>query len=230
MAQHQTLRQRVYYAVVGAILSWLGLGIELFVTVERSLSRGRSLEHALMVFFSFFTILTNLLVAFAFTAVALQSKGSKGSKGSNKTIAGKDRTAPWSLFSRPFILGGIAPSIALVGIVYNLMLRQLWHPTGWGRVADELLHVIVPLGFVIYWFLCVPKAELRWRDCLTWALYPILYLVYALIHGAQSGVYAYPFIDVAAIGYGAVMVNSVGILLGFLIMALFFIAFDRRKE
>lgn len=85
MAQRQIDHQRVNYAVVGALVSWLGLGIELFVTVERSLSRGRSFEHALMVFFSFFTILTNILVALAFTAIALQCIRSNNSNNSKET-------------------------------------------------------------------------------------------------------------------------------------------------
>ena len=218
MTRHQW---SVRYSEAGALVSWIGVGLEFFITVERVLAQGRHFQEALVLFFSFFTILTNILVACAFTAVVLQHV--KHSEGLQKTGA-------WNFLARPFILGGIAPSIALVGIVYNLVLRQLWHPTGWARVADELLHVVVPIGFVIYWCLFVPKTGLRWRDCLTWAIYPILYLVYALVHGALSGVYAYPFIDVATLGYGAVLMNSVGILIGFLAMALTFIAFDRRKS
>lgn len=227
MTPHQLHQRSAYFGIIGALISWLGLGLEFFVVLQRALIQGQSFQHALSVFFSFFTNLTNILVAVAFTAISLSNIRIIRNIRNVKDQAHIGRG---NFFARPFILGGIAPSIALVGIIYNLVLRQLWHPTGWGRVADELLHVIVPLGFVIYWFLCVPKAELRWRDSLIWALYPIAYLMYALIHGDQSGVYAYPFIDVATIGYGAVMINSVGILIGFLAMAFIFIAFDRRKK
>ncbi|MDY7547340.1 Pr6Pr family membrane protein [Glaciimonas sp. CA11.2] len=217
MTRHQW---NVRYSVVGALVSWIGIGLEFFITLGRILSQGRHFQDALILFFSFFTILTNILVACAFTAVALVH---------GKRTDGIKKSRVWNFLASPFILGGIAPSIALVGIVYNLVLRQLWHPTGWARVADELLHVVVPIGFVIYWCLYVAKTGLRWRDALTWAIYPILYLVYALVHGALSGVYAYPFIDVTTLGYGAVLINSLGILIGFLVMALIFIAFDRRK-
>ena len=218
MTRHQW---NVSYSVVGALVSWLGIGLEFFITVGRVLAQGRHFQDALILFFSFFTILTNILVALAFTAVVLQHV---------RHSEGIQKAGVWNFLARPFILGGIAPSIALVGIVYNLVLRQLWHPTGWAQVADELLHVVVPIGFVVYWCLYVPKTGLRWRDALTWAIYPILYLVYALVHGVLSGVYAYPSIDVATLGYAAVLLNSVGILIGFLAMALIFIAFDGRKN
>ncbi|KAF3996076.1 Pr6Pr family membrane protein [Glaciimonas immobilis] len=211
-------------AAIGAVIAWYGLGVELFVTNERMLAQGRPLQDAIISLSAYFTILTNLLVALGFTSAALRSMGDSG-----QAIPGA-RNYGGGFFARPFVLSGIAPSIALVCIVYNLELRQLSHYTGWARLADELLHVVMPVAFILYWYLLVPKAMLRWRDSLIWAIYPIVYLGYALIRGASSGRYAYPFIDVAKLGYPAVLLNGVGILIGFLAMSLLFIAVDRRKS
>lgn len=51
---------------------------------------------------------------------------------------------------------------------------------------------------------------------LRWCVFPAAYLAYALIRGAMLGSYPYPFIDVLAIGYMRVAINSIGLLVLFL--------------
>ena len=51
-------------------------------------------------------------------------------------------------FRRPSVQAGTAVYIAIVGIVYQLLLRQLWNPQGAQWVADVLLHSIIPVGYV----------------------------------------------------------------------------------
>jgi hypothetical protein len=45
------------------------------------------------------------------------------------------------------------------------LLRHLWHPQGWQFIADELLHDVMPLLFLGYWWFCVPKGTLRLGTC-----------------------------------------------------------------
>jgi len=54
-----------------------------------------------------------------------------------------------------------------------------------------------------------------------------VYFAYALLRGHLLGAYAYPFIDVALLGYPQVFVNAGGILLGFVLIALLVIGIDR---
>jgi hypothetical protein len=68
---------------------------------------------------------------------------------------------------------------------------------------------------------------LRYAQIAYWAIYPGLYFVYALLRGALSGFYAYPFIDVAALGYLRVLENALGILVGFIVIAAILIALAR---
>ena len=63
-------------------------------------------------------------------------------------------------------------SIAVVGLAYSILLRHLWHPEGWQFVADELLHDVMPLLFLAYWWLCVPKGTLRLKHLPLWLIYP----------------------------------------------------------
>jgi hypothetical protein len=117
--------------------------------------------------------------------------------------------------------------IAIVGMVYQLLLRQLWNPQGAQWVADVLLHSIIPMGYVVYWLLFAPRAGLGWKDAVTWLTYPGVYLVYILARGAVSGLYPYPFVDVNVLGYGGVLARAAVLLLVILGMGLLVAAVGR---
>ena len=177
------------YAAVGALLGWFALALQLYLMLVQS-PAGAAMVGTVITFFSFFTILTNLLVAVVFTAVGL-SQGRMG-----------------GFFRRPSVQAGTAAYIAIVGIIYQLLLRQLWNPQGAQWFADILLHTVMPVGYVVYWLLFAPRAGLRWKDAIAWLVYPGVYLVYVLARGAVSGVYPYPFVDVNVLGYGGVLVRA----------------------
>ncbi|ABA76311.1 MULTISPECIES: Pr6Pr family membrane protein [Pseudomonas] len=202
------LRRRLITSV--AVLGWAGLGIQLYLIFFARLSVGASLLGGLVSFFSYFTVLTNTLVAVVLTCA----------------VTDRESTARrW--FLQPWVSSGIAVSIAVVGLAYSILLRHLWHPQGWQFIADELLHDVMPLLFLAYWWLCVPKGSLRLKHLPLWLIYPLVYFAYALLRGHLLGAYAYPFIDVALLGYPQVFINAGGILLGFVLMALLVIGIDR---
>jgi len=197
------------YAAVGALLGWFALALQLYLMLVQSLVPERL--GTVITFFSFFTILTNILTASVFTAVAFQPKHGWGK---------------W--LCRPSVQAATAVYIAIVGMVYQLLLRQLWNPQGAQWVADVLLHSMVPVGYVVYWLLFAPRAGLSWKDSVTWLIYPGVYLVYVLARGAVSGLYPYPFVDVNVLGYGGVLARSGLLLLVFLGMGLLIVAVGRR--
>jgi hypothetical protein len=196
------------YAAVGALLGWFALALQLYLMLVRSTATERL--GTLITFFSFFTILTNILTASVFTAVAFQPKGGWGR---------------W--LCRPSVQAATAVYIAIVGMVYQLLLRQLWNPQGAQWVADVLLHSVAPVGYVVYWLLFAPRAGLSWKDSVTWLIYPGVYLVYVLARGAVSGLYPYPFVDVNVLGYGGVLARSGLLMLVFLGMGLLVVAIGR---
>ncbi len=212
MRGSSTLGSRRFAAIV-ALIGWAALVIQLYLSLRLGIANGHGIAGALLIYFSFFTILTNILVALALTASVFGSGGS---------LAG--------FFSRPGVNTAIAAGIALVGVTYNLVLRQLWQPEGLQLVADVVLHDVVPVLFLVHWWLFVPKHELRWTHVSLWALYPLGYFLYALGRGAVSGLYPYPFIDAGALGYGPVFLNSVWVLVGFITMALLLVAVGRFKD
>ncbi|MCY1262999.1 hypothetical protein PSJE_14890 [Pseudomonas jessenii] len=210
MVNPSALRRR--FVVVAAMLGWAGLSIQMYLIFHSRWTLGASLIGGLVSFFSYFTVLSNTLVATVLTC-AVTSRESAARR--------------W--FLQPWVSSGIAVSIAVVSLAYNLLLRHLWHPEGWQWLADELLHDVMPLLFLVYWWSCVPKGRLRVGHIGLWVIYPLVYFAYSLLRGHLLAVYPYPFIDVEKLGYPQVFINAGGLLAGFVVIALLVIGLDRWR-
>jgi hypothetical protein len=195
------------YLILLAIVGWFALTGQFYLIV---VNRQASLPETIIRYFTFFTILTNILIAVGST-VLLVASGSAWGK----------------FFSKATTLTAIAVNITIVGATYNAILRFLWNPQGMQRVVDELLHLVIPILFIIFWFVFVPKNRLKWDNIFLWAVYPIAYLVIVLIRGALSGYYPYPFLDVTKLGYPQTLLNSAGVAVAFITVALLFVAIDK---
>jgi hypothetical protein len=206
-------QRRRWFAASTAVMGWLGLALQLSIIFQSRQDSGLSIAGGVFHFLSYFTIWTNLLASIALTCAALNLRHRFA----------KALTAPVSLT-------GIATCIALVGITYHLLLRGLWHPAGTRLLANNLLHYVVPALFLIFWWLFVASARAGWRDALRWAIFPALYLLFALLRGIADNWYAYPFIDVVQLGYARVLLNALGVLATFLTIAAVLIWLDRRKR
>nr|WP_242551393.1 Pr6Pr family membrane protein [Pseudomonas sp. Marseille-Q1929] len=189
---------------------WVGLAIQQYLIFYSRWSSGASLLGGLVNFFSFFTVLTNTL-AVVVLSYALVKRDSAAKR----------------FFLAPRVSSGIAVSIAVVGLAYSLLLRHLWQPEGFQFIADELLHDVMPVLFLIYWWRCVPKGTLQLKHIGAWVVYPLVYFAYVLLRGHLLGQYQYPFIDVDSLGYPQVFVNAGGILVGFVVIALAVVGLDK---
>jgi len=202
-------RQRLL-ASFAATLGWFGLAQQLWFSIRMTQGNGGTMLQGVWLFLGFYTILTNLLVACVLTAASSHGEG---------------RLARF--LSRPGVQTAAAMSIVIVSAVYNLMLRQLWNPTGWVRVADLIVHDIMPPLYLLYWWLAVPKHSLRWSQVIAWQSYPAGYFFYVLVRGAFNGWYPYPFLDVTALGYAQVLVDAIGVLVAFVLVACALVAAGR---
>ena len=118
--------------------------------------------------------------------------------------------------------------IIIVAVIYHYLLAKLWNPQGWQLLADTIQHVVTPALYVIDWVLFVPKGTIRWKSAFAWLLYPLGYAVYSLIHGAVTGFYPYPFINVGELGYDKMFLNMGVLVLVFFGLGLALIGIDRR--
>ena len=205
MQDHLPLR------VIAAGLGWFALGLQLVLSVQLAHELGKSTAWGVVNYLSYFTILTNLLVALALT-VPMIAAGSPAGR----------------FFARPGVATAIAAAITIVAVVYFVMLRNVWDPQGWQLVADSLLHYVMPALYLAWWWLAVPKHGLRFSHIGLWTLYPVAYLALLLIRGELTDIYPYPFVDVGLIGYGSALIHALMILGGYLLVSAGFVALARR--
>ena len=190
-------------AAVAAFAGWFGLAVQLWLIVG---NLGPAL--GLWRYVGFFTILANIGAAAVATAIAL---------GGSSQLAG----------ARARLMA--LTSIVTVGIVYSLLLRSVWNPQGWQKVADAVLHDVTPILFVLLWAV-MPHGELK-RGDLKWALVPpAAYLAYALARGAVDGWYAYWFLDPSKQRIGELGLSIIGVLAIFAIVAALAIAIDGGRR
>jgi hypothetical protein len=209
MLQSYSLAAAIYRIFLGMI-GWCALVLQFFLARHVAETNGLTPAMATANFFSYYTILTNILVALQLTVVTLNPRSIIG-----------------VFFSKTSVQTALAANIVLVGLVYNLILARLWNPQGWSWVADFLLHTAVPLLYLTYWVLFVPKGTLPWTAPLPWLLYPLAYIVYSFFRGSETGWYPYPFVDVTLLGYAAVFRNCLGLVGVFVVLFYGFTWLDR---
>lgn len=198
------------FATVGAIAAIATVCFQLYLFINDST---KGIGVVLIRFFSYFTILSNIAVSICFFAIAFTKQNQLQFWKLNTT-----KTA-------------ILVYILVVGIVYNAVLRSLWVPTGAQKLVDEMLHVLIPLLFLLYWWLFTKKTAFHRSHVTKSLLFPLIYLVWVLIYGAFSNWYPYPFVDAFNHGYPKAAISSV-VLLGVfgLLSLLFFRWLAVKKE
>lgn len=176
------------YELIAVIIVWFALVLQFEISLK--LLSGNYFE-TLKIYFSFFTITTNIIVAICLTSLLFFRNSKTG-----------------NFFAKPSTVTAITVYIVVVGLIYNILLRGLLLPTGWARVADELLHVVNPLLFLGFWILFVDKYNLDYRSALSWLIYPIVYIIFIVIRGYLIDLYPYPFINVVNLGYPTAILNA----------------------
>ncbi|HTQ63556.1 MAG TPA: Pr6Pr family membrane protein [Puia sp.] len=194
-----------------AIGGWIGIIIQLILMLEANPEK--TIAEKTINFFSYFTILSNILIAFSLTIIATKP-GSKAGR----------------FFSNPSVQSALAVYIIMVMTMYILFLKETWNPQGWQWIADVKLHYLIPILYIVYWIIFVPKGQTHWMNSIVWLIYPLCYLVYTLIRGAISGFYPYPFIDVHKLGYTHSLLNAFKIMIGFIGIGLLIIAVDKLMK
>lgn len=196
-----------------AITAWVALALQFYLILQTTDATGYSTLKTVTNYFSYFTILSNLLIAVCLTTSLISPTSSIG-----------------SFFSKVPVQSAIAVYIFIVGLVYNTVLRGLVTLSGLNWIVDNMLHVLVPVLYVLYWLIFTPKKVLEWKNLVPWLIFPALYLVYSLLRGPTADWYPYPFLHAGNHGYGQVAINSLFVLLAFLIAGLGAIAYNRRGK
>lgn len=178
---------RFAFAVLGIVaLAWIPLrniGVDSFSVAN---------------YFSYFTILSNVLAAIVLMVGAVVDP----------------RSARWQLFR-----GATTLYMVITGIIYAVLLANVDVQLT-DKWINDTLHRYVPLVILLDWLICPPRVRISDKQSVTWLWFPLVYGVYTLIRGPFVDFYPYPFIDPRQQGYAQMAIGLVVLLLAFVLMAL----------
>lgn len=189
-------RRRAFAAIRFAFgaMTLIAVGTQLGIHITNGFS--------LLNFFSYFTNLSNIFAAIVLIVESVL------------TWRGKEMGPAWALLRCISVV-----CMALVGVVFALLLRDvdLGSLLPW---INTWLHYVMPIVIVLDWLIQPPSHTLPLKRLAVAVVFPLAYLAYSLIRGAAINWYAYPFINPANGGYGAVLVTCLLIAVGFVITTL----------
>lgn len=204
-----TRAQRVHLAV--ALFIGVALTLRLLLT---AFWPSAELDPHLLVrlerFVSYFTIQSNFVALLASVAV----------------VRGRPLDSPGGRALRLAALVGMTVTC----IVYIVVLSGDSTNVGMERVTNLMLHYVGPPLFVLSWIAVGPWLSLGLADIPRALIWPTLWIVYTLIHGAITDWYPYPFIDVSAKGYPDVLVSVAFITLFALVLCAAYVGIARLRK
>lgn len=196
------------YRSLAALVVWFGLLLQYYLIVQGQ--TGPAFATRTVNFFSYFTILSNLLAGAALSAPAVAPASPLG-----------------RFFSAPTVRTAVVLYTSVTAATYIVILQGLWKPEGLQWVADVTLHYVTPTLFLLDWLIFTPKGTLRASSAAPWLLFPLAFGLYSLARGPLTGFYPYPFLNVTDLGLGKVLVNMAVMSAFFLAVGLGFVLLDR---
>ncbi|RZK83192.1 MAG: hypothetical protein EOO92_00130 [Pedobacter sp.] len=205
------MKGRKHLLLAIMLLEWIALLIQLVLHFQNTTEE---ILEATLRFFSFYTILTNILVAVMVTTIYF-------SKNDGKSLG---------FYYRPSIQTSITMHITIVGLIYNLLLRGLWWNGGLQSIIHDVLHSVLPLLTILYWWCYTDARRVKYTDIFIWLVYPFIYTIYTFLRGTYVKWYPYPFMNVDEFGYTQVIKNCGFVALTFVFFSLLFVFLGRLKR
>ena len=196
------------YRIMCALIAWVVISLR-FVDML-IIGEYNSIVETLFVFFGYFTVWTNILIAFAFTAPLLSP----------------DRKL-FNFFMRPGVRTALESYILMVSVVYHMLIVPYWDPQGFTWLTATGLNTVMPILYIVDWLFFAEKRPIFYKHLPYWLIYPAVYGVTSIIRGLLTTVYPYPFLNVTELGIGNVLLNMLGLVAVFALVGPIFILVGR---
>jgi len=223
-----------WFRIAAAVTALSGVVAGFIVNFDRATREAQDLELVLVNYFSLFTIVSSLLSAVALIVAASWSMRHPGTSREPLAIA--------------IAVAAVAAPVLLLGLVYNILLRNA--PSGIAlddtagialldSYAVEVLHVVLPIYFVLDLLLAPRRRGLSWRWLAAFVVYPLGWTLYTMVRGLRvvnpdgstEWWYPYPFLDPHnAGGYPSAFMYIGAMLVGFVAIGAIIIAIGRYRE
>ena len=192
------------YRIMCALIAWAVLSlrfVDMLIIGEYS-----SVAETLFVYFGYFTVWANILIALALTAPLLNP---------DRKLA--------NFFKRPAVRAALASYILMVSVVYHMLIVPYWNPQGFTWVTATGLNTVMPILYIIDWLFFAEKRPIFYKHLPYWLIFPAVYGVTSIIRGLLTNVYPYPFLNVTELGIGNVLFNMFGLVAVFAVVGPIFI-------
>lgn len=228
-----TLRSWAWLRIAVAGVALSGVLAGLVVNIDRASRLGQDMGLVLANYFSLLTVTMSLLSAAVLLAAVAWDLRNPGTTPEPLRIT--------------LAMAAVAAPILIVGLVYNLLLRGPSIGVALGdsvgillldEYAVEVMHVVLPLFFVLDILFAPRRGTLPWWSLAVMVGYPLTWVTYTLVRGELVGNpdgsapwwYPYPFLDPhGAGGYGSTFAYIGAILAAFLAVGAMIILVDRHR-
>jgi len=224
----------VWIRIAAAVTALTGVIAGFIVNVDRAARLGQNLGAVLANYFSLFTIISSLLSVVVLVAAATWWHRHPGTSPEPMRIA--------------LGMAAVAGPVILLGLVYNALLRGLPSEAALGDSAGialldsyaiDVLHVVMPIYFVLDLLLAPRRRGLPWWSLGVIVGYPLAWTAYTMIRGElvanPDGTtpwwYPYPFLDPHGAGGYSTALTYIGAILGaFVVIGVAMIMIGRYRE
>lgn len=132
-------------------------------------------------------------------------------------------------------------AILLTFLIFNIMLAPAREPALNYTVNSIVLHIIIPILYILDWFLFYERKKAKWSYPFYSILLPLSYVIFVYIHAAALGfdtsiklqgsttslIYPYFFLNIETEGVWGVAKWILMIFVAFVSMGLLFMGLDR---
>lgn len=193
---------------VGLIGGAAALILQFVLAIPLRIGNGDTLLGAVVYFFTFYTILTNIMLVLVYAS----------------DLWPKQSLSWWR---SPVTRGMMTAVIILVCLFYHFLLASTWNPQGWAKVADISLHYVTPVFYVAWWVLFQWHGKLKFSHIPIMLLPSTIWLIWAMLRGAMISEYPYPILEAHKLGYAQVTINILIVLAGVTLLCTVIVALDK---
>ncbi|MGR6742853.1 Pr6Pr family membrane protein [Microbacterium sp. F1-18] len=225
----QTSRQATVWSLLRlamAIVILAAVITQLTVSLTRTAETGGDVATVFANFFSFFTILSNVIAAVVLATAGVRSLTRPAEARSSLGLSAA--------------LACATTYMVITGVVYNALLRGITLPQGSEPVpwSNEVLHLIGPIFLVLDLLIGTRRRAVRWQVVWVVIAFPLLWVAYTLIRGplvtnpttGEPHWYPYPFLNPDNPGgWGMVAAYVVVIAIAFVVVGFGTVWVTRRR-
>ncbi|MFS0734355.1 Pr6Pr family membrane protein [Microbacterium sp. 1P10UB] len=223
------LRAVMAVVILAAVFAQLGKSL------ATAAADGKDMLTIVTNFFSFFTILSNVLAAVVLLISVVwfvrRRPGADAFEGDGTRLV-----EPAGLATA---IACVSTYMIITGLVYNTLLRSITLPQGSEPIpwSNETMHLIGPLFLLADVFLGPARRSLPWSRVLAIIVFPIVWVVYTLLRGPlitnpandQPFWYPYPFLNPNNPGgWGSVVIYVILISIAFIVVGSIVVGWRRR--